>query len=152
MCTPNKQIVAALSLALCAASANAADIEIKMIDSSPAGGLLAFEPGFVKADVNDIIVFSSASAGNNSHNSRSLLLPSGAQPWKSPFNKEFRVKLEKEGIYLYVCDSHKNMGMVGVVQVGNAVNLEEARKKAAEETAAMVLGKDRFAKALDKVQ
>lgn len=152
MCTPKNQIFAALSLALCAASANAADIEIKMTDSSPAEGLLAFEPGFVKADVNDTIVFSSVIAGNNSHNSRSLLVPSGAQPWKSPFNKEFRVKLEKEGIYLYVCDSHKNMGMVGVVQVGKAVNLEEASKKAAEETATMVLGKDRFAKALDKVQ
>lgn len=143
------RIIAALGWALCATSVNAADIQIKMTDSSSTEGKLAFEPPFVKADVNDTIVFSPANAG---HNSRSLFAPSGAQPWKSPFDKEFRVKLEKEGIYLYVCDAHKDMGMVGVVQVGKAINLEEARKKASEESATMVMNKNRFAKALDQVQ
>jgi len=143
------QIIAALSCALCATSVNAADIQIKMTDSSPTEGKLAFEPSFVKANVNDTIVFSPANPG---HNSRSLLAPSGAQPWKSSFDKEFRVKLEKEGIYLYVCDAHKDMGMVGVVQVGKAINLEEAKKIATEESATMVMNKNRFAKAFDQVQ
>ena len=143
------RIITVLSLALCATSAYAADIQIKMLDSSPTEGMLAFEPGFVKANVNDTIVFSPGNAG---HNSRSLFAPSGAQPWKSPFDKEFRVKLEKEGIYLYACDAHKDMGMVGVVQVGKAINLEEARKKASEESSTMVMNKNRFAKALDQVQ
>ena len=142
-------ILAALSLALCAASANAADIEVKMLDNSPTEGIFVFEPSFVKAEVNDTLVFIPANPG---HNSRSLLVPPDAQTWKSPFNKEFRVKLEKEGVYLYVCDAHKNMGMVGVVQVGKAANLEEARKKATEESAAMALNKTRFAKALDQVK
>ncbi|MDP1995766.1 MAG: plastocyanin/azurin family copper-binding protein, partial [Gallionella sp.] len=75
-----------------------------------------------------------------------------AQTWKGPYDKEFRVKLEKEGVYLYVCDAHKNMGMVGVVQVGKAVNLEEARKKAAETSATLVMNKDRFTKAFEQVQ
>lgn len=149
MYTLKKQIIAALSLALCAASANAADIEVKILDKSQQEGIFAFEPSFVKADVNDTIVFIPTNPG---HNSRSLLIPSGAQDWKSSFNKEFRVKLEKEGVYLYVCDAHKSMGMVGVVQVGKAVNLEEARKKATEESAAMVMNKDRYTKALDQVK
>ena len=140
---------AALILALCATSASAADIQIKMLDTSPTEGLLAFEPSFVKAEVNDTLVFIPSNPG---HNSRSILSPEGAQPWKGPFNKEFRVKLEKEGIYLYVCEAHKNMGMAGVVQVGKAVNLEEARKKAAEENSTMVMNKDRFAKAFGQVQ
>lgn len=143
------QIVATLSLALCVASVNAADIQIRLLDSSPTEGLLAFEPGFVKANVGDTIVFNYVNTGHNSH---SLLVPSGAQPWQSPFDKEFRVKLEVEGVYLFGCDSHKGMGMVGVVQVGKAVNLEEARKKASEESATMLMNKDRFAKALDQVQ
>lgn len=146
---PVNQIVAALSLVLCAISASAADIQIKMLDSSPTGGQLVFEPGFVKANINDTIVFTFVNKGHNSH---SLLVPSGAQPWQSPFDNEFRVKLEKEGIYLYGCDAHKRMGMVGVVQVGKAVNLEEARKRASEESSAMVMNKDRFAKALEQVQ
>ena len=44
------------------------------------------------------------------------------------------------------------MGMVGVVQVGKAVNLEEARKKAVEESARFIMNKDRFTKALEQVQ
>jgi len=140
---------AALILALCATSASAADIQIKMLDTSPTEGLLAFEPSFVKAEVNDTLVFIPTNPG---HNSRSVLTPEGVQPWKSQFNKEFRVKLEKEGIYLYFCEAHKNMGMFGAVQVGKAVNLEEARKKAADESALMVMNKDRLAKALGKVQ
>ncbi|MFZ5524352.1 MAG: plastocyanin/azurin family copper-binding protein [Pseudomonadota bacterium] len=142
-------ILAVLSLAVCAAPASAADIQIKLTDKSATEGMLVFEPGFVKADVDDTLVFTNISPGHNSH---SLLVPPGAQPWQSPFDKEFRVKLEKEGIYLYGCDAHKRMGMVGVVQVGRAVNMDEARQKASEESSAMLMNKDRFAKALDKVQ
>lgn len=143
------RIIAALSLVICTTSANATDIEVKMLANSPKEGILSFEPSFVKAEVNDTIVFIPTDPG---HNSRSVLAPADAQPWKSPFGKEFRVKLEKEGVYLYICDAHKNMGMVGVVQVGKAVNLEEARKKASEESATMALNKDRFAKALDQAK
>jgi len=143
------QIIAALILALCANLVSAADIQIKLLDSSSTEGKLAFEPGFVKASVGDTIVFSPVNAG---HNSRSLLVPSGAEPWKSQFDKEFRVKLEKEGVYLYACDAHKDMGMVGVVRVGKATNLEEARKKASEESSIMAMNKNRFAKALDQAQ
>ena len=149
MYTLKTQIIAALSLALCAASANAADIEIKMLDKSETEGLLAFEPSFVKANVNDTLVFIPVNKG---HNTSSLLVPDKAESWRSSFDKELRVKLEKEGVYLYVCESHKPMGMVGVVQVGKAVNLEDAKKKAAEESAKMIMNKDRFTKALEKVK
>jgi len=149
MYTLKIQIIAALSLVLCTASANAADIEIKMLDKSEAGGMLTFEPSFVKANVNDTLVFIPTNKG---HNSSSLLVPAKAESWKGPFDKELRVKLEKEGVYLYVCDSHKPMGMVGVVQVGKAVNLAEAKGKAAEESAKMIMNKDRFTKALEQVK
>jgi len=143
------QIFTALSLVLCASTVNAADIHVNLIDKSATEGMLAFEPGFVKAEINDTIVFTNVSVGHNTH---SLLVPAGAQPWQSSFDKEFRVKLTTEGIYLYGCDAHKKMGMVGVVQVGKAINLDEARKKASEESATMLINKDRFTKALDKVQ
>ncbi len=145
----NTPTVAALSLLFCAASASAADIQIKMMDKSDAEGLMAFEPTFVKANVNDTLVFIPVGSG---HNTRSLLAPPGAEPWKSAYDKEFRVKLDKEGVYLYACEAHKRMGMAGVVQVGNAGNLEEVKKKAAEESAVMAMNKDRLSKALDKVK
>jgi len=143
------QIITVLSFVLCATSVSAADIEVAMLDKSETGGMLTFEPSFVKANVNDTIVFIPTYKG---HNSGSLLVPANAMAWKGPFDKEFRVKLEQEGVYLYACDAHKPMGMVGVVQVGKAVNLEEARKKAAEASAKMIMNKDRFTKALDQVK
>lgn len=149
MYTLKIQIFAALSLVLCAASANAADIEIKMSGNPEAGDMLTFEPGFVKANVNDTLVFIPTNKG---HNSSSLLVPAKADSWKGPYDKELRVKLEKEGVYLYVCDAHKPMGMVGVVQVGKAVNLEDAKVKAAEASAKMITNKDRFTKALEQVK
>jgi len=149
MNTLKTQIIAVFGLLLCATSASAADIQIKMLDNSPTEGIFVFEPGFVKANVNDTLVFIPTNPG---HNSSSLLTPSNAPTWKSPFNKEYRVKLEKEGVYLYACDAHKKMGMVGVVQVGKAGNLEEAKKKAAEESATMPMNKDRFSKMLEKVK
>ena len=149
MYTLKVKIIAALSLVLCAASATAADIEVKMLDKSETGGMLTFEPSFVKASVNDTIVFIPTNKG---HNSSSLLVPAKAETWKGSYDKEFRVKLEKEGVYLYVCDSHKPMGMVGVIQVGKAVNLEDAKGKAAEESAKMIMNKDRFTKALEHVK
>ncbi|MBI4937163.1 MAG: pseudoazurin [Nitrosomonadales bacterium] len=145
----NIPIIAALSLFLCAASASAADIQIKVVNKSETEGLFAFEPTFVKADVNDTLVFVMVDPG---HNTRSLLVPSGAASWRSPYDKEFRVKLDKEGVYLYACEAHKRMGMIGVVQVGNAGSLEEAKKIVADESASMAMNKDRFAKALDKVK
>jgi pseudoazurin len=150
MNTLKTQIVAVLGLMLCAASVSAADIEIRMLDKSETEGMLAFEPSFVKAKPGDTLVFIPVNPG---HNTSSLLIPAKAESWKSAYdNKEVRIKLEKEGVYLYVCDAHKPMGMVGVVQVGKAVNLEEVRKKVAEESARMVMNKDRFTKALEKVQ
>lgn len=149
MHTLKTQVITALSFVLCAASVNAADIEITMLDKSETGGMLTFEPGFVKANVNDTIVFIPTYKG---HNSRRLLVPANAATWKGPFDKEFRVKLEQEGVYLYNCDAHKPMGMVGVVQVGNAANLEEAKGKAAEESTKMRMNKDRFSKALAQVK
>lgn len=140
-------LVAALSLALAATAGQAADIAIQMLDTSK-DGPLAFEPVFVKANVGDTLVFNPSSKG---HTTESLLVPDGAKPWKSGYDKATRITVEKEGIYLYGCEAHRRMGMVGVVQVGQPVNLEAASKAAAAETAHFVMNKDRFSKALAQV-
>ncbi len=62
------------------------------------------------------------------------------------------MKLDKEGVYLYACAAHRMMGMVGVVLVGNPVNLEEAKTIAKQESTKFVLNKDRFEKELAQVK
>ncbi len=86
------------------------------------------------------------------HTSVSILVPAGAKPWKAAPDTEIKVKIEKPGIYLVACDVHKALGMVSVIQADKAVNLDEAKKKAAEVSAKMSLGKDRYAKALAMVK
>lgn len=128
-----------------AVPAYAAEHVVKMLNTGKDGAMV-FEPAFVKAAVGDTVVFTPTEKA--AHNSASLLLPAGAKPWKGAPDAEVKVKLEKEGVYLYACEPHKVMGMVGVIQAGKPVNLADAKAAAAKESAAFAIGKDRFDKAL----
>jgi len=140
--------VAALCLTFGCAASRAAEIVIRMVDTSKEGPL-TFEPIFVKANVGDTLVFTPESKG---HTTQSLLVPEGAKPWKSGYDSLTRITVEKEGIYLYGCEAHLRMGMVGVVQVGQALNLDAAKKAAAAAATRFVMNKDRFATALAQVR
>ncbi|MCK6375786.1 pseudoazurin [Diaphorobacter sp. HDW4A] len=135
----------ALLLLAAMSSAQASDHTVKML-SSGKDGAMVFEPAFVKVAVGDTVIFTPTEKA--AHNSASLLVPAGATGWKSDPDKEFKVKIEKEGVYLYACQPHKMMGMVGVIQAGKPVNLADAKAAAAKEQATFAMGKDRFDKAL----
>lgn len=130
-------------------AAVAAEHRVKMLNAGKEGPMV-FEPNYVKAEVGDTIIFEPTDKAM--HNSASLLLPEGAKPWKSAYDVEIKVTLEKEGVYLYVCEPHHQMGMVGVIQAGKAVNLEAAKAKATQDQATFMMGKDRFDKALAQVK
>ncbi len=132
-----------------AVPAYAAEHVVKMLNTGRDGAMV-FEPAYVKAAVGDTVVFTPTDKA--AHNSASLLLPAGAKPWKGAPDTEVKVKLEKEGVYLYACEPHKVMGMVGVIQAGKPVNLADAKAAAAKESAAFAIGKDRFDKALAQAQ
>ena len=40
-------------------------------------------------------------------------------------DEKITVELNTEGIYVYQCTPHLALGMIGVIQVGNPVNLQE---------------------------
>jgi pseudoazurin len=141
---------AALCASLAApATALAADHVVKMLNAGKDGSMV-FEPAFVKAAVGDTVVFTPTEKA--AHNSASVLLPAGAKPWRGAADTELKVKLDKEGVYLYACEPHKMMGMVGAIQVGKPSNLADAKAAAAKEQAAFVMGKDRYDKALAQVR
>jgi len=144
-----KLLCAGLIAVAGAQTVQADEILIKMLDTSNSGPL-AFEPGFVKVKAGDTIVFEPTQKGG--HSPVSLLVPPGAQAWSGAADKETRVRLDTEGVYLYACAAHKMMGMVGVVLVGRPVNLEEAKKTAKEESSKFVLNKDRFEKELAQIK
>ncbi len=127
----------------------AADIIVKQLNTGKDGAMV-FEPSYVKAAVGDTIIFQAAEKG--AHQSVSLLVPAGAKAWTGPMDTDFKVKVEKEGVYLYACTPHKAMGMVGVIQVGKPVNLADAKAAAAKEQAGFAMNKTRFDVALAKVK
>ncbi len=129
--------------------AHAANHEIHMLNSGKDGAMV-FEPAYVKAAVGDTITFLPTQKG--AHNSASIMVPEGAKNWKSAFDAKHEITVDKEGVYLYVCDPHRSLGMVGVIQVGNPTNLEAAKTMVANEEKKMGAGKGRFQKALDQVK
>jgi pseudoazurin len=131
------------------ASAAAKDVAVSMLNTGKDGPMV-FEPSYVRVNVGDTVVFKPVQPGG--HNSTSVLTPAGAASWTGAFDKELRVKIDKEGVYLYACLPHKAMGMVGVIQAGKPHNLAQARVLAAKEAGGFALGKDRFDKALAQVK
>ena len=57
---------------------------------------------------------------NKGHNVEFLAGPDMAElPPKSNMNEFHSVRFEKQGVYLYGCSPHLNMGMLGLIVVGN---------------------------------
>ena len=103
--------------------AYAANHEVKMLDSGKDGSMV-FEPGYVNAKVGDTVTFK---ATNSGHWVQSKALPDGVADFLSEDGKDFTLKLNKEGVYVYTCPPHRMMNMSGVIQVGKPVNKAKAQ-------------------------
>ncbi len=118
-------LVAGVALTVLALPANAADIEVKMLNKG-AKGTMVFEPDFVKAQPGDSIHFVATDKG---HDAESIdgMVPEGATPFVGEMGKDITVKLDKEGFYGVRCKPHFGMGMVMLVEVGKGANADAAR-------------------------
>ena len=123
--------LAAIAALSAASPAAAAQVQIKMLNQGP-GGMMVFAPAFVVVKPGDTVKFIAADKG---HNAVSLpgMVPAGAAAFSGGINQEIEVKLTKPGLYAYHCVPHTGLGMVGLIEVGNASN------KAALATAASKL-------------
>nr|WP_229802051.1 pseudoazurin [Amylibacter ulvae] len=103
---------------------HAETFEVKMLNKG-AEGTMVFEPAFVAAQPGDTITFLATDKGHNAETIQGML-PEGAEPFKSALGKEFSVILETEGLYGIKCTPHYALGMIALIQVGAATNLEDA--------------------------
>ena len=131
-----------------AANAEGAEYTVKMLNNGKDGAMV-FEPAFLKVDKGATVKFVATDAG---HDSVSDLVPEGAAGWKGENSKDVSVTLDTEGVYIYKCTPHVMMGMVGVIEVGEAANKADAEKAAGELVATMAMGKDRLEKYLAEVK
>ncbi len=84
---------------------------------------MPFEPDYLKLKPGDKVQFLASNIG---HNAASIvgMMPEGATPFKGKVNEEILVEFTKKGFYGIQCVPHYGMGMVMLVQVGDA-NLDE---------------------------
>ena len=116
------KILAALSLAALLAAPTAvfaADHQVLMLNKDSEGRVMQFEPAFLKVEPGDTVTFVPQDKG---HDSESIAdkIPEGAEAWKGKLSQEVTVTLTTEGFYAYKCAPHFAMGMVGLIQVGEA--------------------------------
>ena len=97
----------------------AEDHQVQMLNKDSEGRPMQFEPAFLKIAPGDTVTFVATDKG---HNSESILtlMPEGAEPWKGRINEEITVTFDTEGFFAYKCQPHFGLGMVGLIQVGDA--------------------------------
>lgn len=120
-----KTLALTAALAMTTAMAQAETFEIQMLNRGDDGAMV-FEPAFVAAQPGDTLTFLPTDRGHNAETIEGMI-PEGAEAFKSGMNEEFSVTLDQEGVYGIMCTPHYAMGMIMLVQVGEAVNLEEAQ-------------------------
>ena len=114
-----KALIATAMLTSASLSASAADIVIKLLNKGADGTVMVFEPGFVRAAVGDTIKFMPTDPGHFVQNLPGMW-PEGVAEVKGKVGEELDYKVEKDGFYAFKCAPHYAMGMVALVQVGNA--------------------------------
>ena len=116
--------------------------EVKMLNSG-ADGIMVFEPAVIKISKGDTVNFV---ATDMSHNSASLdgMIPAGADSWNGPLSQDISITFNEEGVYVYQCTPHAMMAMVGVIQVGDAVNLDAVKAEASQKKSIFVSNTDRL--------
>lgn len=107
-----------LPILLLATAAHAEVHEVKMLNRNSTGSM-AYEPDYLRLKPGDRIRFIATHA---SHNAATVpeMLPPGAKPFKGRINEEIEIAFEVPGTYGIQCIPHYTMGMVMLVQVGEA--------------------------------
>jgi pseudoazurin len=107
-----------LASALLAPAVLAEVHEVKMLNRG-SDGAMVYEPDHLHIAPGDSVRFLPTQSG---HNAASVagLLPADAEPFKSKLNQVFEQTFSVPGVYGIQCIPHLAMGMVMVIQVGDA--------------------------------
>ncbi|NQZ51777.1 MAG: pseudoazurin [Moritella sp.] len=144
----NRKILAVVALMACSATLQAAEHTVKLLTSS-ANGMMVMEPGYLKIASGDSVKFVPSDA---SHNASAYSVPTGAAKFNTPMGKTETVNFTNEGVYIYNCTPHLTLGMVGVIQVGSAVNIEQTNTAVAQLSTKIMMNKERLASYIAQIK
>ncbi|MEJ6396067.1 pseudoazurin [Gymnodinialimonas sp. 2305UL16-5] len=86
-----------------------------------------FEPPILRVNVGDVVTFVPTDEGHNTASRRGMI-PEGAEAWNGGIDEAVTMELTVPGVYGYVCTPHYEVGMVGLIVVGDDLsNLEAVR-------------------------
>ena len=130
---------------------SAENFDIKMVNTDVSGQVMIFDPPFIKANVGDTVTFLPT---DMLHNSQSVegLIPSSAGSWNGAMNEKITIELNTEGIYVYQCTPHIALGMIGVIQVGEATNIDNIKNSVPALESMIVMNKERVQQYLSQVK
>ena len=137
-------------LALLTSFVTAENFDVKMVNADASGQVMVFDPPFIKANVGDTVTFLPTDL---LHNSQSVpgLIPSSANSWNGAMNEKITIELNAEGVYVYQCTPHIALGMIGVIQVGIATNIDNIRNSVSSLESMIVMNKERVQQYLSQV-
>ena len=140
-----------LCLFLLASFISAENFDIKMVNADASGQVMVFDPPFIKANIGDTVTFLPT---DMLHNSQSVpgLIPSSASSWNGVMNEKITIELNTEGVYVYQCTPHITLGMIGVIQVGEATNIDNIKNSSSTLESMIVMNKERVQEYISQVQ
>ena len=106
-----------------AASTSAAPLEVKELNRGEQG-MFVFAPDLIRINPGETVTFKTTDKGHNVESVEGMI-PDGAQPFKSKMSEDLTVTFDKPGVYVFKCQPHLTMGMVGMVVVGDPTNLDQ---------------------------
>tara|TARA_B100000989_G_scaffold33059_1_gene21128 strand:+ start:212 stop:649 length:438 start_codon:yes stop_codon:yes gene_type:complete len=140
-----------LCLCLLVSFISAENFDIKMVNADASGQVMVFDPPFIKANIGDTVTFLPT---DMLHNSQSVpgLIPSSASSWNGAMNEKITIELNTEGVYVYQCTPHIALGMIGVIQVGEATNIDNIKNSSSALESMIVMNKERVQEYISQVQ
>lgn len=92
--------------------------EVKMLNRNDTGPM-PFEPDYLVIQPGDTVRFVATDPGHNAATIAGMI-PEGGQKFIGKINQEIEVTLDAPGIWGIKCSPHYTMGMVMLIQVGDA--------------------------------
>jgi pseudoazurin len=97
------------------------EIQVKELNRGPSG-LFVFDPEIVRIRPGDTVAFVAIDKGHEVHTVLGMI-PEGASSFDAKVNQDAKVTLTEPGVYVIACKPHTALGMVGLIVVGDPVNL-----------------------------
>lgn len=116
-----------LSAACLTLGTNKVAAETHTVEARPT----SFSPEVIFIEPGDTVAWENMTSHNtNSMGDEQGLIPQGAEDWASDLNQDYHRQFQTEGVYIYKCDPHYSLGMVGAIIVGKPVNLDKVMNRA----------------------